>query len=200
MLKAGSFVAIGTLGTVFLCGFIGGCGIGHSGGDARLSSMGGTGELRLDLPTRVYTSTDPDLVDMYMTDLPESVWRGGADVSDMAGTIVHLRMFIRPRAGRTPIAETASTSTVRCMVLARGEIGVYGGGGFFVDGADAGEKEFRGSVRNATMRLVSATGGFNDRLGVSVFSGSVSARLDDQTAKQMERAVRALQNETRAVG
>jgi hypothetical protein len=188
-------VAVGA----FLNCFLAGCGIGHAGGDARLASMTGPGELRLDLPTRVYTSRDADTVDIYMTDLPESVWIGGADVSDMAGTILHVHMFIRPKAGRTPIADTASTATLRCMVLAKGEIGVYGGGGFFVDGADVGDKEFHGSVRNATLRLVSATAGFNDRLGVAAFSGSVSGRLDGETAGAMERAMRALANETRAV-
>jgi len=188
---------------VFLCCFacclLGGCGIGHSGGEARLQSLQGEGELRLSLPTRVYAPRDADTVDIYMTDLPESVWNAGADVSDMAGTLVHVRMFIRPKSGRTPIADTASTATLRCMVLARGEIGVYGGGGFFVDGADAGDKVFEGSVRNATLRLVSATGGFNDRLGACVFSGGVSGRLDEETAERMERAMRALIGETQRV-
>jgi len=197
MLKGRLFV--GMAFGAFLGCFIGGCGIGRGGGEARLASINGPGQLRLDLPTRVYTTRDADTVDIYMTDLPASVWNGGADVSDMAGTIVHLHMFIRPKAGRTPIADTASTATLRCMVLARGEIGVYGGGGFFVDGADVGDKVFDGSVRDATMRLVSATGGFNDRLGVAVFSGSVSGKLDEKTAGEMERAMRVLANETRAV-
>src|SRR4051812_41186350 len=119
---------------VVLSWVLGGCGVFSPGGTARLQSQKtgavlATGDLR----TRVYTSQDPDTADVYMTDLPESVWNGGADVSDMSGVIVHVHMFMRPKAGSTPIEETASTAVIRCVVLAKGEIGVYGGGGFFVN-------------------------------------------------------------------
>ena len=177
-----------------------GCGsLSGSGGAARLQSLQNTSELRAELPTRIYTARDPDTVDIYMTNLPESVWNSGADVSDMTGLLVHVHMFIRPKAGRTPIADTASTATVRCLVLANGELGVYGGGGFFVDASDAGDEVFSGTMREATVRLVSATGGFNDRLGVAVFSGKVAGTLDRETAQRMDRAMRALIAETQPV-
>ena len=162
----------------------------------RLQSVEGKGELRFNLPPRVYTGRDADTVDVYMTDLPDTVWTAGADVSDMEGVLVHVHMFIRPKAGRTPIADTASTSTIRCIVLATGEIGVYAGGGFFVNSSEVGKQTFTGDVRNATLRLMSATGGFNDRLGVSMFSGAVSGKLDNATAEAMDRAMRALIAET----
>jgi hypothetical protein len=152
------------------------------------------------LPTRVYFNDDQDSADFYMTDLPASVWNGGADVSDMAGMIVQVHMFLRPKAGRTPIADTASTSVIRCVVLAKGEIGVYGGGGFFVNDGQPGEKTFEGSVRNGSLRLVSATEGFVDRLGPCSFAGAVSGKRDQKTADEMERAVRALVAETKEVG
>jgi hypothetical protein len=177
-----------------------GCGIMTTGGQARLTSMESGAVLAPDLPTRVYVSQDQDSADFYMTDLPASVWNGGADVSDMAGMFVQVHMFLRPKAGRTPIADTASTAVIRCVVLAKGEIGVYGGGGFFVNDGQPGEKTFEGSVRNGSLRLVSATEGFVDRLGPCSFAGAVSGKKDQKTADEMERAVRALVADTKAVG
>jgi hypothetical protein len=173
-----------------------GCGFSRSGGPARLQSLQNTNSLQSPLPTRVYAAADADTADVYMTDLPSSVWEAGADVSDLSGTLVHVRMFIRPRAGRTPIADTASTATIRVMVLAKGEIGVYGGGGFFVNSGNPGKERFRGGVRDASLRLVSATSGFVDRLGVSAFTGEVSGQQDSQAAAAMERALTALIAET----
>jgi hypothetical protein len=175
------------------------CGFSRSGGDARLQSLQNSNQLRASLPTRVYTAPDADTADIYMTDLPDSVWTAGADVSDMTGTLIHVHMFIRPRAGRTPIADTASTATIRCMVLAKGEIGVYAGGGFFVNADETGEKTFRAGVRDATLRLMSATGGFNDRLGVCSFSGEVSGKHDQPTAAAIAWAMGALLAETTPV-
>ncbi len=175
---------------------LGGCGFSRSGGPARLQSLQNNGALQSPLPTRVYTARDADSVDIYMTDLPSSVWNAGADVSDMSGVLVHVHMFIRPRAGRTPIADTASTATIRVLVLAQGEIGVYGGGGFFVNSGNPGKERFRGGVRDASLRLVSATGGFVDRLGACAFTGEVSGTLDTETANAIDRAMRALIAET----
>ena len=178
---------------------IGGCGIGSAGGSPRLRSLETGAVLTGDLPTRVYVSQDEDSADFYMTNLPESVWNSGADVSDMSGMIVHVHMFLRPKAGRTPIEDTASTSVVRVIVLAKGEIGVYGGGGFFVNDGRPGGKNYSGSVRNGTLRLVSATGGFQDRLGPSAFAGEVSGKKGAETAAAMARAINALVAETKAV-
>jgi hypothetical protein len=189
--RSGALLAMTTL---VLAGS--GCGFSRSGGPARLQSLQNTNSLQATLPTRIYTAADPDTADVYMTDLPSSVWEAGADVSDLSGTLVHVRMFIRPRAGRTPIADTASTATIRVMVLAKGEIGVYGGGGFFVNSGNPGKERFRGGVRDASLRLVSATGGFVDRLGVSAFTGEVSGVQDAQTAAAIERALTAIIAET----
>ncbi len=174
----------------------GGCGFSRSGGPARLQSLQNANALEASLPTRIYAARDADTADIYMTDLPSSVWESGADVSDMSGTLVHVRMFIRPRAGRTPIADTASTATIRVMVLAKGEIGVYGGGGFFVNSGNPGKERFRGGVRDAALRLVSSTSGFVDRLGACAFTGEVSGSRDPAAAEAIERALTALIAET----
>ena len=66
----------------------------------------------------------------------------------------------------------------------------------FADGAPGGAK-FGGSVRNGSLRLVSRTDGFADRLGPCTFAGSVSGKRDPQVAEQMERAMRAVIAETK---
>jgi len=68
-----------------------------------------------------------------------------------------------------------------------------------VNDGSPGGKTFSGSVRNGTLRLVSATGGFQDRLGPCTFAGAISGKKDVKTAGEMERAVRALVGETRGV-
>lgn len=187
----------GTLSPFLAAAWLSGCGvILTSGGDATLEAADAHARLKTKLPMRVYRPWDSETADVYMTDLPPEVWNGGADVSNMTGVLVHLHMFIRPKAGRTPIADTATTATIRCLVLAKGEIGIYGGGGFYVNGDEPGDERFDGSVRAASLRLIRATGGFEDRLGSVVFSGEVSGKRDDETAGQMDQALRALAAET----
>jgi hypothetical protein len=176
-----------------------GCGTFGGGGTTRLRSLENGSEMTADLPARVYKSQGNDNADFFMTDLPESVWNGGADVSEVSGIILQVHMFLRPKAGRTPIADTASTCVVRCVVLAKGEIGVYGGGGFFVNSGLPGGETFGGSVRNGTLRLMSATGGFQDRLGPCSVAGAISGKKDEKTAGAMWRAMNALVGETKAV-
>jgi len=177
-----------------------GCGPGRRGGSASLRSTQTGDELSASLPTRVYTPGDSNTADLYLTDLPPEVWTSGADVSDMAGMIVHVHMFIRPRAGRTPIESTASTASVRVLVLARGEIGVYGGGGFFLHSGDVGDATFGGSLSGGTLRLVHATPGFDDRLGPSKLTGAFSGRRDAETSRALARALRTLIAESEPVG
>ena len=173
-----------------------GCGTLGGAGSGRLRSHASGSILPLKLPTRVYSSEDANSANFYLTDLPPEVWNAGADVSDMSGVLVHVHMFVRPRAGRTPIDDTATTAVVRMMVLAKGEIGVYGGGGFFVNSGDPGDRKFDGGLRGGTMRLISATGGFNDRLGPCTFSGEISGSKDQNTAVALDRAMRVLVAET----
>lgn len=169
------------------------------GGKARLKSLENGSVLSADMTTRVYTSDDPDTADIYMTDLPPGVWNAGADVSDMSGVLLHIHMFLRPKAGHTPIEDTASTAVIRCLVLAKGEVGVYGGGGFFVNDGTPGGSSFGGSVRNGSLRLVRRTDGFVDRLGPCTFAGSVSGKKDPQTAMLIDRAGRAMAAEAKPV-
>ncbi|GJQ29897.1 MAG: hypothetical protein HBSAPP03_17810 [Phycisphaerae bacterium] len=165
-----------------------GCGGLASAGSMKVVSRGDeAASLSLDLPTRVCDAPDNASLEFFLTDLPPAVWKSGADVSDMSGVIVHIHMFIFPKAGRTPIEYTASTATVRVLVLARGELGVFGGGGFFTKSGSIGDAKLGGALHEATLRLIRATPGFDDRLGPGVASGGVSATNDPAQVRALRR-------------
>src|SRR5262245_43191603 len=86
-----------------------GCGILRSSGSASIRSVGTGDTLSAALPTRFYSSTDVNSADFFLTDLPRSVWESGADATDMVGMMIHVRMFLSPEPGSTPISTGAST-------------------------------------------------------------------------------------------
>jgi len=172
-----------------------GFGLG-GGGSGELRGVASGNALSLNLPTRIFDSTDINTADVYLTDLPREVWMGQEgqpfDATEVRGTLVHIRLYLRPSAGDTPIASSASSSNVRVLVLSGGELGVYAGGAFMRASGDTGESSLSGSVSGGTLRLRRATGGFEDRLGPSTFEGSFSATRDPAQARAMARALLAL--------
>lgn len=161
--------------------------------NALTSTADGSG-LSSRFPTQVYYGNETNVADFYLTDLPPSVWEQGGDVSDLEGTIVHIHMFVVPKPGKTPIQRTASSSTVRWLVLSKGRVGVYGGGGFFSESGEVGEDKFGGTLYDASLRLIRSTPGFKDPLGPSVLSVSVSAKKDQKAAEAISRAFTSLSN------
>lgn len=141
----------------------------------------------MDLPYRAYEFNSQNEADFYLTDLPESVWREGGDASRATGTMVHIHMFMKPRPGKTPIEGAASTASVRVLVLSNGELGVYGGGGFFQSSGSPGDSTLGGSLHEGTLRLIRGTTNFEDRLGPGWFSGSLSARRVPEDAARLRR-------------
>lgn len=130
-------------------------------------------------------TSDASTADLYFTDLGEESLRVGAPLDGVSGTIVHIHLFAIPKAGKTPIDRTASTATVRTLVIAQGHIGVYGGGGFMMPSGTPGGRTFGGSIAAASIRLTGTTPGFEDRIGAGEFSASVAAPLDDATARRV---------------
>jgi hypothetical protein len=175
------------LGALCLAGA--GCGVTGSAGAMRMVSRGEEAGLLPLAPTvRVYDTTASTHAEFILTDLPEEIWRGGGDAGQHVGVIVHVHMFMRPRAGRTPIATTASTAMIRILVLANGEMGLYGGGGFFMPSKAPGGASCGGALRLGTVHLLRATPGFVDRLGPAYFSGSFVARRDPEEVAVLRRA------------
>ncbi len=134
---------------------------------------------------QAYYSTDINTADFFLTDLPADAFADGTDLSQFSGSLINVHMFLAPKAGSTPIAVTASSATVRQLVIADGQMGMYSGGGFLFPSGSAGDSTFGGTIRQATMRLTGRTPGFVDRLGSSEFSSGLSVPKDVARAKRM---------------
>lgn len=154
-----------------------------SGGKVQMRSIDDAAALTPSLPVVAYAARDPNTADIYLTSLTPDQLDPATPLADLEGHIVHIHMFVAPRAGKTPIDETACSVTIRHAVLARGAIGLYGGGGFLLPSGKAGDKTFGGSIRSATLRLIGSTAGFRDPLGAVEFDASVRAPHDERLAR-----------------
>jgi hypothetical protein len=141
------------------------------------------------LRTAAYRSSDRNTAEVYLTDLDAAALEPGSDLSGISGRIVQIRLFMEPLAGSTPIATSACSVIVRHIVIADGQVGVYGGGGFLHPDRGAGRSRFSGTLRGATLRLTGRTDGFNDALGPAVLDANFSARRDEELAGKIARRV-----------
>ena len=129
-----------------------------------------------------YTAPDSSTADMSLSDIPIRDLSQAESFDDLTGTIVRVRMFVAPKPGKTPIEPTASTATVQAAVFAGGEVGIYGGGAFMLPSGKPGDRSFGGSVRGGSVRLLSSTPGFQDRLGASSFTAGMNTPNDEAAA------------------
>jgi hypothetical protein len=101
---------------------------------------------------------------------------------ETATQAMSIRMFWRPRAGRTPIDPTATNATIHYVIFTgkQGErVGIYSGAGFvYPDGALGGDT-LRGGVWQATLSLSDHSEGFDDLLGEAILKGRFRAKRDD---------------------
>jgi hypothetical protein len=141
------------------------------------------------LPVAAYLTPDGNTAEVYLTDLDPDKLDPGTDLSRVSGRIVQLRLFLSPKAGSTPIASTACSTAVRHIVLADGAIGVYAGGGFLLPDGRPGGREFSGRISDATLKLVARSGGFADRLGPAVLSGTFAATRNEALARKLAARV-----------
>lgn len=144
------------------------------------------------LPLSVYRFRDKNTADVYLTDLPREALDPEADIFGVSGQLVHIHLFVTPEAGETPIDDTACSISIRHVIIAQGQVGVYAGGGFMQPRRRPGEPTFSGKIRGATLRLVSSSKGFVDRLGPANFSGGVVAPVDDAMCSALAERLRTL--------
>lgn len=187
----GVSVSIGWRAYVLACGavLVWASMVGCSGGSSvvmRSSEAvrgGGGAVLEPTIATAVYAPIDDNTADIYLTDLTRRELDGSVSTERLSGSIVHIYLFINPTPGRTPIDRGAVSAVVRYIVLARGETGVYGGGGFLRPGSKPGGGSISGSMREGSMRLVQATEGFRDLLGPSKLDVGFRATRDEGMAR-----------------
>jgi len=181
---------------LFLSTFLSAC---AADGRLTLQSVNHSTSLTIDFPTRVLKGEDASTADFYLTDLPPEVWRPGADLTGVSGTIMHLHLFLPPAAGKAPMGENASNLNIRTIVVANGEIGVYVGGGFLYLKGTPSAREAGGKIANASMRLSRATTNFRDLLGPSRLSGTFEAPRGDTTvlAAKVRELIEMAKEETK---
>lgn len=174
-----------------------------SGGDIELVSEATGRGVTPQLVTAVYRYIDPSTADIYLSDLPLEVLMNPAltsrvkgsspatgvdnegeslgQLGTLSGTIIHLHVFLVPRAGKTPIDATACNVTIRQVVLAGDAAGMYAGGGF-VDVGALGGSTLSGDIFGGTLRLAEASSTFADPLGPARITGAFTAQLDEQAS------------------
>jgi hypothetical protein len=140
------------------------------------------------LPIAVYASPDTTTADIYLTDLSPDELDPGTDLSQLTGRILALHLFMVPLPGTTPMDTTACSVSIRHIVLARGSIGVYSGGGFLNPSREGGT-DIGGDIRAATLRLTTRTPSFNDRLGPSTLDARFTASRDEALARRLKARV-----------
>lgn len=168
-----------------------GCGGGSGGSTSSklgLVSRDNATALQPVFRTVVYSSSDNNTADIYLTDLPaESFAANAAPVAipGATGVIARIHVFLIPKAGKTPISYDATNATLSWLVLTGDSFGVYAGGGFLLTSSRPGKGSFGGPIRDATLQMVSSSPGFVDQLGHAVFTGSISARHDEELATRI---------------
>lgn len=174
------------LGSMLACA---GCQSSGTAGATALSSFGERGTLSADFSTVVFDFERGSDASFYLTDVdPDALARGNVD----AGQVLHVELLWTPKAGRTPMDDSATNVTLRHVVIVDGEVGVYIGTGFARVGGDLLGDEASLSIRASTMRLQESTPGFADALGVASIRGTLRAARDASEARQIHRGASRL--------
>lgn len=178
-----------TAGAVVLAGLVGCAGGGGGASGYRLVSIETRASLSPTLNHGWFHAADENTADIYLTDLPPETLTSPEVLSGATGNIVHVRMLLRPLAGKTPIEPTALTASVVHVVLAGGQVGVYRGGGFMRPSGSTGEQTFGGSIVGGSVQLGAATPGFVDRLGSAQLSTGFRGERDPERVQEIRSAL-----------
>jgi len=168
-----------------------GCRTGSGIQAVGLTGVQGNAEIEAGFPTAVYAMDESGSADIYLTDLPPAAFDLGFPAGEINGQIVHIALFITPRATRTPISNDATNAVIRHAVFAGGGetpiFGIYEGAGFVLPGGAPGKDRFTGDIAGASTALLSSTPGFPDLLGITVTDVWFSARLEPITSRLIRR-------------
>lgn len=157
--------------------------LGGCSGGSPLTIESERAVIRPSVRTAVYRFTDQNTADVFLSDFaPEVIVDRLEGAPGAPGTVLHVHVFLAPKAGKTPIDFTASNSAITYVVFAGESMGVYGGGGFVLPSSRLGDAELAARMRRATLRLVEHGAGFADLLGNAEVSGDIAARRDDELA------------------
>lgn len=185
---------------MLLAGFwLGGCSLlGHPGvaGSLRAQSLGNKPVVLAGDYVAAYFWHDPNQTTSFMlSDVPiEDVLAGHV----RQGQILHIELLWLPKPGATPMDSSAADASIRYVIIANGEVGVYGGAGFLMPGGSLDGKTASMSLRDSSLQLEQATSGFVDLLSPGQMVGNFTATQDEAKTRQLNFA--ASQLVTNALG
>jgi len=164
-----------------------GCASGRQSGNLRAESLGADPVfLDRDFTTSVYAKLNSTETSFFLTDVPIVDLLAG-NIS--MGIVVHLDLLWVPSAGATPMDSSATNVSIRYIVFAVGEVGIYGGAGFAMPHGTIGEGTVSLSLRDASLTLLDSTDGFVDLLSPARLTGKLTANLDRNQSQRMAWAV-----------
>ena len=137
----------------------------------------------------VYSHDPHGSTSFFLSDVPVDDLLSGAITE---GQIVHIDLLWRPKAGATPMDASATNACIRYVIIANGEVGIYGGAGFAQPRGAPGDDTLKLTLRDATIRLLESTDGFTDPLSPARLTGNITAKLDPKLSRKMHRAVTQL--------
>jgi len=181
------FSVIGAL----LGGVVAGCtGAGTGAGKLRAESLSDDPVVLGTTYVAVVYEQQPDTeASFFLSDVPvEDLLEGTV----RQGQIMHVDLLWRPKAGSTPMDASATNAAVHHVIIADGEVGVYGGAGFAMPSGTPGNGRMHVSLRDATVRLLESTEGFNDPLSPAKITGDFTAEHDPALARKIHRAISQL--------
>jgi hypothetical protein len=169
---------------------LGGCAAGGSAGSLTAESLGAEpAVLECQYAVGLYSARSATEVSFLLSDVPiEKLVSGEVTRAN----VVHLDLLWMPKPGATPMDSSATDVSIRFVVFADGEVGVYGGAGFALPDKSAGASRLRLDVEDASLTLVESTDGFVDLLSPVRLTGTVSARLNDKRTQELLFAVSQL--------
>lgn len=165
--------------------FAGGCSVTPGGSVSTVGS--GDRAVRLDSAFENGTfAIESAQTTVVFSDIPyDELARGTAQ----NGQFLHIEVLWRPKAGKTPIDSTATNLSIRLVVVAKGEIGIYGGGGFgwITDGTEDDDR-IGIEITGSNLSLLDKTKGFVDLLSPAAMTGELGAMKNPENARATRRA------------
>ena len=174
-------------GLILLFAAGGGCSYGHPSATLRAESLGAD-PVYLDeyYPIAFCGDTKSTETSIFLTDVPlEKLLVGDVE----QGSIVHLDLLWIPKAGETPMDSSATNIGIRFIVIANGEVGVYGGAGFALPHGRTDGPKLTLTLRDASLTLMESTDGFVDLLSPARLTGRLTASVDERRTREIEYAV-----------
>jgi len=153
-------------------------------GDLAINSLGEARfSLKPDFRTVQYKKRNANGVTIILSDLDAEDIRNGRFSS---GSVLIIDMFLRPKAGATPIEGTATNATFRHVIFVNDDlVGIYGGGGFVYPTSKPSADSFSGEIFNSTLQIIQKSDDFVDRLGSLEITGSVMATRKEEEVTEM---------------